>query len=63
MTKLCFNYESGKYELITEDGFSIDQGQYVYNYDDSEYRREEEYKNQWDYENETNSPWDDEDKW
>ena len=42
MTKWCLNYESGEYEYIDKDGFSIDQGEYVYNWDDSEYRREEE---------------------
>lgn len=42
MSKYCFNYDSGKYENIERDGFSIDQGEYVYNWDDSEYRREEE---------------------
>ena len=42
MTKYCFNYDSGEYENIERDGFSIDQGVYVYNWDDSEYRREEE---------------------
>ena len=42
MAKWCFNYESGGYEYIENDGFSIDRGEYVYNWDDSEYRREEE---------------------
>lgn len=42
MSKYCFNYDSGEYENIERDGFSIDQGEYVYNRDDSEYRREEE---------------------
>lgn len=42
MSKHCFNYESGRYENIEKDGFSIDQGTYVYNWDDSEYKREEE---------------------
>ena len=42
MSKYCFNYDSGEYENIGRDGFSIDQGEYVYNWDDSEYRREEE---------------------
>lgn len=42
MSKYCFNYDSGEYENIERDGFSIDQGEYVYNLDDSEYRREEE---------------------
>lgn len=42
MSKYCFNYDSGEYENIERDGFSIDQGEYVYNWDDSEYHREEE---------------------
>lgn len=42
MSKYCFNYDSGEYENFERDGFSIDQGEYVYNWDDSEYRREEE---------------------
>ena len=37
MSKWCFNYDSGEYEDIDQDGFS-----YVYNWDDSDYRREEE---------------------
>ena len=41
MSKWCFNYESGEYEYIDRDGFSIDRGEYVYNWDDSEYEREE----------------------
>ena len=42
MTKWCFNYESGEYEYIDKDGYSIVRGEYVYNWDDSEYHREEE---------------------
>ena len=42
MSKWCFNYESGEYEYIERDGFSINSGEYVYNWDDSEYRKEEE---------------------
>lgn len=42
MTKWCFNYDSGEYEDIDENGYSYTQGAYVYNWDDSEYRREEE---------------------
>ena len=42
MVKWCFNYESGEYEYIEKDGFSIDRGEYVYNWDDSEYRRKED---------------------
>ncbi len=42
MSKYCFNYDSGEYENIERDGFSIDQGEYVYNWHDSEYRHEEE---------------------
>ena len=42
MSKWCFNYDSGEYEHIDRDGFSIDRGEFGYNWDDSEYRREEE---------------------
>ena len=42
MSKWCFNYDSGQYEDIEEDGYSWTQGEYVYNWDDSEYRHEEE---------------------
>ena len=42
MAKYAFNYDSGEYEYIERDGFSIDRGECVYNWDDSEYRREEE---------------------
>ena len=42
MTKWCFNYESGEYEFITEDGFSVDRGEYVYNWDDSAYRNDKD---------------------
>ena len=56
MAKWCINYESGDYEYIERDGFSIDQGEYVYNWDDSEYRREEE-------EEEERRREDDEDDW
>ena len=42
MPKWCYNYDSGEYEYIEKDGFSIDRGEYVYNWDDSEYRRERE---------------------
>ena len=40
MSKWCYNYDSGEYEYIDKDGFSIDRGEYVYNWDDHEYRRE-----------------------
>ena len=55
MSKWCFNYDSGEYEDIDEDGYSWTQGKYVYNWDDSEYREEEE------EENKSRSLWDDED--
>ena len=42
MSKWCFNYESGEYEDIEKDGYSWSRGEYVYNWDDSEYQREEE---------------------
>ena len=31
MSKWCFNYDSGEYENIEKDGFSVDRGEYVYN--------------------------------
>ena len=34
MAKCVFNYDSGEYEYIERDGFSIDRGEYVYNCDD-----------------------------
>ena len=42
MSNWCFNYESGEYEDIDRDGFSYTRGEYVYLWDDSEFRREEE---------------------
>ena len=42
MSKWCFNYESGEYEDIEKDGYSWSRGEYVYNWDDSECKREEE---------------------
>ena len=42
MSKWCFNYESGEYEDIEKDGYSWCRGEYVYNWEDSEYKREEE---------------------
>ena len=53
MPKWCYNYDSAEYEYIERDGYSIDRGEYVYNWDDSEYRREEE--------EEAQRLWDDED--
>ena len=41
MSKRDFNYESDEYEDIDRDGFSWTKGEYTYNWDDSEYRREE----------------------
>lgn len=62
MSKWCFNYESGEYEEIDRDGFSISQGIYVFNWDDSEFRREEEEEeeefNRWGFHH---SIWGDED--
>lgn len=46
MFKWCFNYESGKYEHISENGFSLEQGGFVLLWDDSEYRQEEEERQQ-----------------
>ncbi|CCZ03943.1 hypothetical protein [Bovifimicola ammoniilytica] len=42
MSKWCCNFDSGDYEYIDQDGFSIDRGEFVYNWDDNEYRLEEE---------------------
>ena len=42
MAKYVYDYETGEYEFIERDGFSIDRGEYTYNWDDSEYRREED---------------------
>lgn len=42
MFKWLFNYDSGEYEHIDISGFSIERGEYVFNWDDSEYRQEEE---------------------
>ena len=42
MSKWCYNYDSGEYEEIDEDGFSWNRCEYVNNWDDSEYRRERE---------------------
>ena len=42
MPKWCFDYDSGEYEWIEKDGFSLDRGEYGYNWDDSEYSREDE---------------------
>ena len=45
---MCYNYESGEYEDIDEDGYSWTRGEYVSCWDDSEYewermrRRQEE---------------------
>ena len=46
MPKWCYNYESGEYEYIDRDGYSIDRGEYVNNWDDSDYRREEDEEEQ-----------------
>lgn len=56
MSKWCYNYNSGEYEDIDKDGFSWSQGKFVYNWDDSEYRREEE-------EEDAKRLWEDDDDW
>jgi len=45
VSKWCFNYESGEYEDIDRDGFSWTRGEYVYNWDDSDYKRDEDEQN------------------
>mgnify|MGYP004501286153 CR=1 FL=1 len=42
LSKWCFNYETGDYEDIDRDGFSYTTGKYTNNWDDGEYRQEEE---------------------
>ena len=42
MSKWCFNYETGDYEDIDRDGFSYTTGKYSNNWDDGQYRHEEE---------------------
>ncbi len=42
MSKWCLNYETGDYEFIDRNGFSETTGEYTFNWDDSEYRREKE---------------------
>ena len=42
MSKWCFDYETGEFANIERDGFNVDRGEYTYNWDDSEYRQEEE---------------------
>ncbi len=42
MSKWTLDFETGEYANIERDGFNIDRGEYTYNWDDSEYRREEE---------------------
>lgn len=62
--KWCLNYESGEYEWIDEDGYSWDRGEYVFNWDDSEYRREREEEEEEEEEKrreEEQSLWDDDD--
>ena len=38
MSNWCFDYETGAFEHIDRDGFSIERGQFVYNWDDSSYQ-------------------------
>jgi len=63
MSKWVLNYDSGEYEEIDKDGFSITRGEYVYNWDDSEYQKEEEGEEERDDMNEINFNlnWDEDD--
>ncbi len=40
--KWCLNYDSGEYEWIDEYGYSLDQDEFVYNYDHSVFDDEDE---------------------
>lgn len=42
MSKWCINYAFDQYEEIEEDGYSLSRGESFYNWNDSDYRREEE---------------------
>ena len=42
MSKWCYNYDSGDYEDIDEDGYSHTQGCYVSRWDNSAYQRDHE---------------------
>lgn len=42
MSKWCFDYEMGEFANIERDGFNVDRGEYTYNWDDSEYRQEDD---------------------
>ena len=55
-SKWCFNYDSGEYEDIDEDGYSWTKHEYVYNWDDSEFRREKEEREEQE-ENERKQRW------
>ena len=57
MVKWCYNYDSGEYEYIDKDGYSIDRGEYVYNWDDSEYRCEREEEEERRRQNEETEDW------
>lgn len=57
MSKWCYNYDSGEYEDIDESGYSYTRGEYVYNWDDSEYRREREEEEERRLSDDNNSSW------
>lgn len=42
MSKWAFNCDSSEYEKIDSDGISWTGSEYIYNYNDREYHREEE---------------------
>lgn len=42
MSKWCFNFESGNYENIDKDGFSMEQGTFVLNWDKTPYENDDE---------------------
>ena len=42
MSKWCFNYDSGEYEDIDENGYSWTRGEYALNWDNSAYLNEED---------------------
>ncbi len=63
MSKICYNYDSGEYEEIDEDGYSYTRGGYVLNWDDSEYVLEEKEKEQRRQEEERRRREEEEEEW
>ena len=57
MSKWCYNYDSREYEDIDEDGYNWTRGEYSYNWDDSEYRKEREEEEEEERRREEENDW------